>query len=227
MVGGRRLSVAACLCLAAGCAVMDASGEEDVVEAHCEPIVANAFDDTARWEDFSEPGASVVRERDAVRITSAPSEEEFSAYADLHSKAVLMVAGTELQAAVTVAEPDSAVGGISWTREADVDEDRDYYDLVVSSGSLVPLRREVGADQVDLCDGDCLPYDPVAHAFFRLRAASEDIVYEVSDGDGEWSEVARAPRGDEVYGASAYVYAQTPDTIDVSFTHMTWAACEP
>lgn len=226
MEGGRGLSVAACLALAAGCSLVDAGGE-GAAAVSCDSIVANGFDDSARWEDYSEPGASVVRARDAVHISSAPSEEEFSAYADLHSKTVLAIAGTELEAEVTVAEPDTAIGGISWTRETDVEEERDYYDMVANSGSLVPIRREAGVDEVDLCGGTCQPYDPVAHALFRLRAAGVDVVYEVSAGDGDWTEVARAPRGDQVYRSFAYVYAETPDQIDVSVTHMTWASCEP
>lgn len=226
MEGGRGLSVAACLSLAAGCSIVDASGE-GAAAVNCDSIVANGFDDGARWEDYSEPGASVVRARDAVHMVSAPSEEEFSAYADLHSKTVLEIAGTELEVEVTVADPDTAIGGISWTRETDDEGERDYYDLVANSGSLVPIRREAGVDEVDLCGDDCLPYDPVAHAFFRLRAAGVDVVYEVSAGDGDWTEVARSPRGDQVYRSFAYVYAETPDQIDVSVTHMTWASCEP
>ena len=227
MVGGRRLSVAACLCLAAGCAVIDAGGEADAVEAHCDPIVANAFDDTARWEDYSEPGATVVRARDAVHITSAPSEEDFGAYADLHSKAVLGIVGTELEAEVTVPEPAEAVAGISWTRDdAEAEEDQDYYDLVVDAGTLVPIRREVGGEQTVICPEECLPYDPVAHAHFRLRAAGVDVLYEVSAGDGDWSEIARAPRADKVYRAIAFVYAEAPGTSELSVTRMEWAACE-
>jgi hypothetical protein len=225
MVGGRGLPIAACLCLAAGCAVIDAT-DDDLVEAHCEPIVANAFDDTARWEDYSEPGASVERARDAVHITSAPSEEEFGAYADLHSKAVLGIVGTELEAEVTVPEPD-AVAGISWTRDdAELDEDQDYYDLIIDSGTLVPIRREVGGEDTALCPAECRPYDPVAHAFLRLRASGVDVLYEVSAGGGDWTEVARAPRAEKVYRAIAYVYAEAPGTSELSVTRMEWAACE-
>ena len=226
MVGGRGLSVAACLCLAAGCAVIDATGDDVVVEADCDAIVANAFDDTARWEEYSEPGATVTRARDAVHITAAPTEEDFGAYADLHSKAVLAVVGTELVAEVTVAEPDSAVAGISWTHEADVEEEQDYYDLVVDSGILVPIRRESAGEHTIICPGECLPYDPVAHAFFRLRAAGVDVLYEVSAGDGAWSEIARAPRDDQVFRAIAFVYAEAPSTSELSVTRMEWATCE-
>lgn len=227
MVGGRGLPIAACLCLAAGCAVIDATSDEAVVEVHCESIVANAFDDTERWEDYSEPGASVVRARDAVHITSAPSEEDFGAYADLHSTAVRGVVGTQLEAEVTVPEPADAVAGISWTRDdAELDEDQDYYDLVVDAGTLVPIRREVGGEDTALCPAECRPYDPVAHAFLRLRAAGVDVLYEVSSGDGDWTEVARAPRANEVYRSIAYVYAEAPSTSELSVTRMEWAACE-
>ena len=57
-------------------------------------------------------------------------------------------------------------------------------------------------------------------------AAGVDVLYEVSAGDGAWSEIARAPRDDQVFRAIAFVYAEAPSTSELSVTRMEWATCE-
>ncbi|HEY8143676.1 MAG TPA: hypothetical protein VIG06_13425 [Kofleriaceae bacterium] len=229
MFGGRGLSVAACLCLAAGCAVIDATGEDadgDDAGAECLPIVRNAFDDDDEWGVYSEPGSSVVRSPDELHITAAPAEEDFSAYAHLGSTAIRAIGETRLQAMLTPGS-EGSVAGISWTQDdPELDDDEDYYDLVVDFGRLVAARREAFGEHRVICPADCPLYDASMHAHFRLRSEMGEVLYEVSPDSEAWSEIARAPLADGVYRSMAFVYAAAPDVSELSVTQMEWAACE-
>jgi hypothetical protein len=218
--------------LAGGCALIDASGDGtagddgDDSAADCRAIVSNAFDDTARWGVYSEPGTSVERSPDTVQITAAPAEEDYSAYADLRSNAQLAIGETRLEAMVAPGAQGS-VAGISWTQDDPaIDEDQDYYDLVVDFGTLIAARRDPFGEHEVICTSECQPYHPVAHAWFRLRADRGEVFYEVSPDGVDWSEIARAPLTQGVYRSMAFVYAAAPDTSALSVTEMAWSTCE-
>jgi hypothetical protein len=216
-------------CLPAGCALIDATADGadgDDIAADCRPIVRNSFDDSALWGTYSEPGTTIQRAPDAVQITAAPAEEDFSAYADLRSNAELAIGETRLEAMVAPGA-EGSVAGISWTQDDPaLEEEQDYYDLVVDFGTLIAARREPYGEHQVICT-ECPPYHPGEHAYFRLRADDGEVFYEISPDGIDWAHIARAPLTEGVYRSMAFVYAAAPDTSALSVTGMEWATCAP
>jgi len=218
---------ACCLMVwAAGCLAAPPAAEEGNAAGDCEPILENRFDDVDLWATEIEPGSDVTRAPDAVWITSAPSDVDGDAYVDLHSKAVAPIADTVLTSALLVggdAVGGDAVGGISWDHADNADND--YFDLVVDAGSLLAVRKEADGEHREICSSGCPPYDPDLHAWLRLRAAGDEVLYEVSAGGPAWTEIARAPLAAGDYRAVAFAWAAAPDDSDLEVTEMAWAAC--
>lgn len=226
MFGARRL--ACCLMVwAAGCLAAPPAADEESLGPMCEPILQDRFDDVDLWATDIEPGSDVTRAPDVVWITSEPSEGDGDAYADLHSKEVAPIADTVLTAALMVggdAVGGDAVGGISWDHADNAEYD--YFDLVVDAGFLLAVRKEADGEHREICSSGCPPYDPELHAWIRLRAAGDEVLYEVSPGGGAWTEIARAPLAAGLYRAVAFAWAAAPDESDLEVTEMAWAACE-
>lgn len=221
---------AACTLVLAGCLASPpppGPGPAEEQPPGCAPVVPADLDDPALWTAYAEPGATVVREPDQVHLAAAPSGAQSKAYADLHSQVVIPVGDTELAAAVVVPDPAGVIGGISWTHDDPaLEDDDDFYDLIVKFGALTAVRREAHGDYLEICPSSCPPYDADQHAYLRLRAAGGDVHYEFSsDGDG-WTELARAPIAGEVYRSIAFAYADAPGASELSVTGMTWTACE-
>ena len=216
--------------LAGGCALIDASGQGggdgDDIATDCRPIISNSFDNSALWGEYAEPGTLIQRAPDALQITAAPDEEDFSAYAHLRSNAQQVIGQTRLEAMMAPAA-EGSVAGISWTQDDPaIDEDQNYYDLVVDFGTLIAAHREPYGEHQVVCS-ECPPYDPGEHAWFRLRADSGEVFYEVSPDGSDWSAIASAPQNDGVYHSIAFVYAAAPDTSALSITGMEWSDCQP
>lgn len=226
MFGARRL--ACCLMVwVAGCLAAPPAADGEPVGPTCEPILEDRFDDVGLWATAIEPGSDVTRAPDAVWITSEPSDGDGDAYADLHSKAVAPIADTVLTAALLVggdAVGGDAVGGISWDHADSADDD--YFDFVVDAGFLLAVRKEADGEHREICSSGCPPYDPELHALFRMRAAGEEVLYEVSPSGTAWTEIARAPLAAGAYRAVAFAWAAAPDESDLEVTEMAWAACE-
>jgi hypothetical protein len=220
---------ACCLMVwAAGCLAAPPAADEDQAVGDCEPILEDRFDDDGLWvATDTDPGSGVTRAPDAVWITSAPTDGDGDAYADLHSKAVAPIADTVLTAALLVggdAVGGDAVGGISWDH-ADNGED-DYFDFVVDAGSLLAVRKEADGEHREICSSGCPQYDPELHASLRLRAAGDEVLYEVSPGGAAWREIARAPIAAGAYRAVAFTWAAAPDESDLEVNGMAWTTCE-
>lgn len=213
---------------AAGCLAApppEASPPDELAE--CDPFVRNRFDDRAFWAAYAEPGASVERAPDEVRVTAAPSGGVTRAYADLHSEIQTPVADTDLTAAVMVAAPEVAIGGLSWAHdEAPGPDDDDYYDLLVDSGFLQAVHKPAFAERDVRCAPACPLYDPDRHAYLRLRAAAGQVIYQASPDRAEWTTIASAPLAAIPYRSVVFAYADAPGVTDLSVTEMAWAACD-
>lgn len=197
----------------------------DVVDASACPVILEDGFDSGRWTPFEQPGSSVTVASGEVRLVADPDGAAPASYAEIRSVASAPIDGSTLTAELAVAETGGA-GGVSWNFDPvpEDDSENDLFELVVSGGKLLAIRKQPDGPFAVLCD-PCPAYSPVDHAIFRLRSAGGQVFYETSSGS-EWSEVAPpVPIGDIDYHAVAYALADSPELFDMTIDSLEWRAC--